>query len=1147
MCRTELETASVEHDNIFVFAHAVFLSGGDGHRPFSGAAEARALLEEYNVKIAFNGHNHAYHRTHPVTGTAIDPENGTTYLTVGSSGGLFNSAQPTPYTAKMHQDWTGGASSGRDYELGMTTYSKVDVDGDTIKVSTYNLHSETVTVDEFIVGDVSGTDPDTDTGTGGDDSGTDDDGGTDTDSGDSDLETGDAPQLVVNAAAVSGAIDVIGDVDTYDFNAVAGQSYRISVAGFDTKIKLIDENGDSGTDYIDNDILSDDGEEYVFVASATGLMKLQIEHADGYNNPVGSYTVSIVSDGETLAFPGATGFGAKASGGRGGRVIKVTNLNADGPGSLQEALNQNEPRIIVFEVSGVIESIEPIVVTYGDVTIAGQTAPGAGITLKSRLVGAYDSSVNNIIVRHLRVRPHDFSEISDVEADQYDAIQFSKNNNLIFDHVSVGFGVDETFDVYSAKDVTIQWSIIQEGASSGGNGDHNFGLISGPEGKRISVNNNLFVNSANRNPAIASGPAEVVNNVMYNVRHGFIHHNPASGNFNVAGNYFKQGPNNSLHPFYFDDDYIDAKYFLNDNYVNDPQDPEYPINQSVDNPWLIPEYFTLDKPESVRVDTAFDFSTYSSYVPYQATSATQAYDNVLAAAGSFPRDVVDNRDISETQSGEGAWGARIPADLMAGLTTSLPPVDADNDGMADDWEIAHQLNPSVDDHNVIMTSGYTAIESYINELADQLVPSTDNGGNDTVSYSVSTNSTPVNGGGVNGAGHYQQGNTATLTATPAQGYQFVAWSGDVSATQNPLSISVNGDLNVTASFEQVAAEKTITDLFDEGNRAGVWVNFKDSRLLTSDGSVAQVGDRVKTIHPTRGTATEMVAYGEGYYLREDENGNPYLEATGGDAYEFSMPKTSLKYVMAWAAKVAPEDNDRSNVIMHGAVDYHYYEVFAGFNGSTLDVSTGWSGRISRELEGTVTSSPHVMYYQHRWAGNYDPLAGDLLFDSTNINEGTENGGNYSIGGGYKLSLLGQKWDSYLERTIKADLYGFLVLDGDHADNMDAINAELTALFAGGGNDDNGSTNNPNTPDTGSYEGDFNAGQTKSVSCAQCHGIEGISNNDLLPNLAGQKKGYLMKQLNDYKNGIRSDLQMAPIAATLTEKEIADLATFYSGL
>ncbi len=419
------------------------------------------------------------------------------------------------------------------------------------------------------------------------------------------------------------------------------------------------------------------------------------------------------------AFPGAMGFGALATGGRGGRVIKVTTLNRDGPGSLQEALNQNEPRIIVFAVSGIIDGgFDPIEVTYGNVTIAGQTAPGAGITIQGRLYGAYDFAVNNIIIRHLRIRPRDISDYSQAVDNQYDAVQFSRNGRLILDHISASFGADETIDLYSASDVTVQWSTIAEASINGEpGGGHNYGLINGPDGYGISLLNNLFANNSNRNPAITNGPAEIINNVIYNVRHGFVHHNPASGNFNITGNYYKQGPNDSMHPFFFDATYIDASYYVSSNYIEDPLDG---VDGMIDNPWTN-AYFTMGKTDSVRSATLFDFSIYPARVDAPAQSATAAYDSVLASAGAFPRDFVDLRDVSETQDNTGSWGARIPSDLMDGLVATSAPLDTDDDGMPDSWESGHGLNPAVADDSAIQLSGYTAIEEYINELADTLV------------------------------------------------------------------------------------------------------------------------------------------------------------------------------------------------------------------------------------------------------------------------------------------------------------------------------------------------------------------------------------------------------------------------------------------
>src|SRR5690606_6844648 len=144
----------------------------------------------------------------------------------------------------------------------------------------------------------------------------------------------------------------------------------------------------------------------------------------------------------------------------------------------QDALNQDEPRIIVFDVSGVIDG--DIEVPYGNVTIAGQTAPGGGITIRGRLTGAYEHGVDNMIIRHIRVRPV-YDNSSGV---QFDTIQFSRNAQLIFDHVSASFGIDETVDLYEARDVTVQWSTIESSATEGHpEGEHNYGLINGPDGK----------------------------------------------------------------------------------------------------------------------------------------------------------------------------------------------------------------------------------------------------------------------------------------------------------------------------------------------------------------------------------------------------------------------------------------------------------------------------------------------------------------------------------------------------------------------------------------------------------------------------------------------------------------------------------------
>ncbi|WP_437285227.1 pectate lyase family protein [Sorangium sp. So ce406] len=419
------------------------------------------------------------------------------------------------------------------------------------------------------------------------------------------------------------------------------------------------------------------------------------------------------------AFPGAEGFGAVATGGRGGRVIKVTNLRTSGAGSLQAALDATGPRTIVFDVSGVIEG--DVTVRNGDVTIAGQTAPGAGITVRGRLISRYSDKVNNVIVRFLRVRP----VFDGSDGAQFDGAQFSLNSKLILDHVSIAWGVDETLDLYEADDVTIQWSTIESSATTGHpEGAHNYGLINGPDGHRITIHHNLFAHHKARCPAVANGPADIRNNVAYNVRHGFVHHNQASGQFNIVGNAYIKGPSDQLIPFYFDGSAgAGLKYFLADNTIDDPGK----FTGVVDNPWqrpyLHPSFSRLNKPESHRATTQFNFARdVPGYTPVTTHRAQDAQRLVLAKAGALPHDVVTRGVLANVARRDGAWGARTVRNLMEGLTPGTAPTDADRDGMADAWEREHGLNPSnAGDHTRVMPSGYTAIEEYINELAGALI------------------------------------------------------------------------------------------------------------------------------------------------------------------------------------------------------------------------------------------------------------------------------------------------------------------------------------------------------------------------------------------------------------------------------------------
>ena len=473
------------------------------------------------------------------------------------------------------------------------------------------------------------------------------------------------------------------------------------------------------------------------------------------------------AQGQSLpAFPGAQGFGAVASGGRGGQVYKVTTLAANGVGSLQWALDQPGPRIIVFAVSGLIDG--DIQIPHGDVTIAGQTAPGeAGITIHGHLYTDFGSSFGNIVIRHVRVRPPD----PDAEwpASQHDAIQFSTNHTIILDHVDASHGADEIIDLWGgATDVTVQWSAITYPIYDPANGwTHHKGLLnhrpcedsdscgaSDPPGGRISIHHNLFVHARNRTPALSTGPADVVNNVTYNGREGFVHHNIAGGDFNLVGNVYIDGPSIALAPFWFDPENgtpsIPTRYWVWDNWVEDPGK----FTGRVDNPFTTPGFTAVYTVACCGVVAGqfntqghFDFSAQPGYVPVSTHAASTTLSKVLETVGAFPRDIVNRWAIEDVATRGGAWANRRPANWLDGLSPVPVPLandgDSDHDGMNDSWEQSHGLNPSNGaDHTTVMPSGYTAIEEYINSLADSLPTGIFSDGFESGDTSAWSNATP---------------------------------------------------------------------------------------------------------------------------------------------------------------------------------------------------------------------------------------------------------------------------------------------------------------------------------------------------------------------------------------------------------------------
>lgn len=436
---------------------------------------------------------------------------------------------------------------------------------------------------------------------------------------------------------------------------------------------------------------------------------------------------------QLMAFPGAEGWGAAAVGGRGGKVIKVRNLNASGPGSLAEACATAGPRTVVFEVSGVIRG--NIQITHPRLTIAGQTAPGAGITIEG-IISSYDHGVHDVIIRHLRVRRPP-SRGSGGDCLQLGGQGPGKRGtfNLMLDHLSLSWGNDEVIDLYHAHDVTLQWCTVEESDDTGHDkGEHNFGLISAAEDSgAISLHHNLWAHHARRVPCLApyreNAASEFCNNVIYNCRGGYTddgHGNRAKSPVHLYKNYYLRGPQTEgrMYPFALSprmDYYVRDNYFADWGYQHHPKHWQY----GGDTPrWL---QFNnngreLDQPADAP--------------PIKTLDAREAFDQVLATAGSWPRDRVTQRTTDEVRHKSGKWGRNAPAELsddwyLKGLTVTESPLDSDNDGLPDGWENARGLNPrEAADANYVVPAGtspndrhlgYTWLEFYLNELADGLV------------------------------------------------------------------------------------------------------------------------------------------------------------------------------------------------------------------------------------------------------------------------------------------------------------------------------------------------------------------------------------------------------------------------------------------
>jgi DUF1680 family protein len=442
-----------------------------------------------------------------------------------------------------------------------------------------------------------------------------------------------------------------------------------------------------------------------------------------------SYAVWLPGVKNIPAFPGAEGAGAGTPGGRGGKVIEVTNLNDSGPGSLREAIEADGPRIVVFRVSGIIELEKVLAISNPFITISGQTAPGDGICISGQTT---EINTHDAVLRYLRFRRGNIK-------DRNDALGGYPVGNIIIDHCSASWGLDENLSLYRymkkmpdgslkktpTENVTIQWCISSEALDLN---NHAFGGTWG--GRNCSFHHNLFACNTGRNPSIGWGENfDFRNNVLFNWRHRTVDGGDASSMVNVVANYYKPGPAVNegasryriCRPQHLDmhsEAKRDGKWYVADNFVvGNPK-------VTADNWAGGVQFDDVESDDQVRaLINKVRASAPIPSIPITQQSAEEAYELVLAHAGATlpKRDAVDVRVIESVRTGWPVFGNGIidtPADVggWPQYKSAPAPTDTDHDGMPDDWEDEFGFNPNdVNDGSMDKDGdGYTNVEEWLN-------------------------------------------------------------------------------------------------------------------------------------------------------------------------------------------------------------------------------------------------------------------------------------------------------------------------------------------------------------------------------------------------------------------------------------------------
>ncbi len=574
--------------------------------------------------------------------------------------------------------------------------------------------------------------------------------------------------------------------------------------------------------------------------------------------------VSVIHAEDLPAFPGAEGFARYITGGRGGAVYHVTSLEDDGSeGTLRWAINKSGARTIVFDVSGTIYLNSSLSIKNGNLTIAGQTAPGDGICVAGYPVGIRAS---NVIVRYLRFRLGN-ENVAKEEAtnganavDGFDGLNAMDTENIMIDHCSVSWSVDECCSVLGNKNTTVQWCIVSQSMYNSGHSKGNHGYGGNWGGSGASFHHNLIAHHSSRTPRLGPRPTtqldermDMRNNVIYNWC-GNGCYGGEGQNVNIVNNYYKPGPGTNkssssvryriagigirtnsyvkTYPDYAPALHLWGKYFVDGNTI-----VGYP-EVTADN-WTKGIYAQISASDCDGTYTSVTKDTMKLETPigfYATTthSAADAYEKVLNYAGaSLSRDRIDSTMVNDTRNGVATFTGKtagkpgiidsqedcIPEGYDVAwpeLRSSRAPIDTDRDGISDDFEERYGLDPNdPSDCNKIAPSGYTYLESYINSLVGAITVACTSGG-ELLGLIKDSSVTPVDETAVLSATTYTESSSSAWLFN--NDYSISTAKGYATGTNNAFKMSRNVDfvINIPEGVQVTAVSVKAYSNVDDG-------------------------------------------------------------------------------------------------------------------------------------------------------------------------------------------------------------------------------------------------------------------------------------------------------------------------------------------